>query len=435
MRCWKLHGAVEVNLAVNDWQFQKQLLKESPMTTHYPASFPLCSPFPFPTILSLMTEVSTVDMDLGCAPQLLHLTPITSLNTECESFCLDIFAHCVPEQGKWKEELSVPKQGNSENAKLISKSNEKLFCFSLQHINGLDHWDGSKIYRFRDGSGLTLRAPGTGKLRFHNYLTSPRSSYPGIYVSLIFKQNERVTGFILLSPLNAKCLGTLCIKCVIGTNGAHESIVLNLRDFRKPNSGQTGSGSWPPPGFQDADSRGIVLKGTTERLESIIKETQCLLAEPVPGIKAEPDESNALYFHVVIAGPQDSPFEGGTFKLELQKNTQWQHLNKDAAEFSILILSAPLKMPGDSNGFPNQMAENLGEIRSKAFGLKDSQAFITSREMDLHHTMLWLLSFSRREKREDRRYTLLKQLMRPREKKRWPSSYCSAGANTWKADT
>uniref|UniRef100_A0A8C0NZ35 UBC core domain-containing protein n=1 Tax=Canis lupus familiaris TaxID=9615 RepID=A0A8C0NZ35_CANLF len=52
----------------------------------------------------------------------------------------------------------------------------------------------------------------------------------------------------------------------------------------------------------------------------IIKETQCLLAEPEPGIKAEPDESNARiprYFHVVTAGPQDSPFEGGTFKLEL----------------------------------------------------------------------------------------------------------------------
>lgn len=42
-----------------------------------------------------------------------------------------------------------------------------------------------------------------------------------------------------------------------------------------------------------------------------------MLAEPVPGIKAEPDEGNARYFHVVISGPQDSPFEGGTFKLEL----------------------------------------------------------------------------------------------------------------------
>ncbi|EPQ14434.1 Ubiquitin-conjugating enzyme E2 N [Myotis brandtii] len=47
------------------------------------------------------------------------------------------------------------------------------------------------------------------------------------------------------------------------------------------------------------------------------QETQRLLAEPVPGIKAEPDESNARYFYVVIAGPQDFPFEGGTFKLEL----------------------------------------------------------------------------------------------------------------------
>ncbi|KAM7147433.1 ubiquitin-conjugating enzyme E2 N-like [Molossus nigricans] len=46
-----------------------------------------------------------------------------------------------------------------------------------------------------------------------------------------------------------------------------------------------------------------------------IKETQRLLAEPVPGIKAKPDESNARYFHVVIADPQDSPFVGGTFKF------------------------------------------------------------------------------------------------------------------------
>ncbi|KAI5946157.1 Ubiquitin-conjugating enzyme E2 N [Manis javanica] len=49
----------------------------------------------------------------------------------------------------------------------------------------------------------------------------------------------------------------------------------------------------------------------------IIKEIQCLLEEPIPGIKAEPDESNTRYFHVTMAGPPDSPFEGGTFKLEL----------------------------------------------------------------------------------------------------------------------
>ncbi|XP_066990608.1 ubiquitin-conjugating enzyme E2 N [Macrobrachium rosenbergii] len=49
----------------------------------------------------------------------------------------------------------------------------------------------------------------------------------------------------------------------------------------------------------------------------IIKETQRLMAEPVPGISAVPDESNARYFHVVVAGPEGSPFQGGVFKLEL----------------------------------------------------------------------------------------------------------------------
>jgi len=49
----------------------------------------------------------------------------------------------------------------------------------------------------------------------------------------------------------------------------------------------------------------------------IIKETQRLLQEPVPGIIAVPDEANARYFHVIVSGPTDSPFEGGSFKLEL----------------------------------------------------------------------------------------------------------------------
>lgn len=81
------------------WCFCSAFVTSSPLTTHYLASFPLCSPCTSPTILSIMTKVSTMDMDLGCAPQLLHLTPITSLNTECECLCLDIFAHRVPKQG------------------------------------------------------------------------------------------------------------------------------------------------------------------------------------------------------------------------------------------------------------------------------------------------------------------------------------------------
>ncbi|EGX95119.1 ubiquitin-conjugating enzyme E2 13 [Cordyceps militaris CM01] len=49
----------------------------------------------------------------------------------------------------------------------------------------------------------------------------------------------------------------------------------------------------------------------------IIKETERLMAEPVPGISAIPHEDNLRYFDVEIHGPAQSPYEGGIFKLEL----------------------------------------------------------------------------------------------------------------------
>merc|ERR1712110_864745 len=49
----------------------------------------------------------------------------------------------------------------------------------------------------------------------------------------------------------------------------------------------------------------------------ILKETQKLTQDPVPGIEAHPDEKNARYFHIEVKGPTDSPYENGKFKLEL----------------------------------------------------------------------------------------------------------------------
>ncbi|KAH7316578.1 ubiquitin-conjugating enzyme [Stachybotrys elegans] len=49
----------------------------------------------------------------------------------------------------------------------------------------------------------------------------------------------------------------------------------------------------------------------------IVKETERLMAEPVPGISAVPHEENLRYFDVEIHGPAQSPYEGGIFKLEL----------------------------------------------------------------------------------------------------------------------
>ncbi|RQM06522.1 hypothetical protein DH86_00003239 [Scytalidium sp. 3C] len=42
----------------------------------------------------------------------------------------------------------------------------------------------------------------------------------------------------------------------------------------------------------------------------IIKETERLMAEPVPGISAVPHEDNLRYFDVTIHGPVQSPYEG-----------------------------------------------------------------------------------------------------------------------------
>jgi len=40
------------------------------------------------------------------------------------------------------------------------------------------------------------------------------------------------------------------------------------------------------------------------RESRMFQETERLVREPVPGISAVPDENNARYFHVVVAGPQ-----------------------------------------------------------------------------------------------------------------------------------
>eukprot|EP00899_Mesostigma_viride_P022153 jgi/Mesvir1/3121/Mv05561-RA.1 len=49
----------------------------------------------------------------------------------------------------------------------------------------------------------------------------------------------------------------------------------------------------------------------------IIKETQRLITDAVPGICAVPSEENLRYFNVKIRGPEQSPYEGGVYRLEL----------------------------------------------------------------------------------------------------------------------
>merc|ERR1711988_1526124 len=63
--------------------------------------------------------------------------------------------------------------------------------------------------------------------------------------------------------------------------------------------------------------QGKVAVMTGQLPRRIVKETQRLMQEPPPGVSATPYEDNLRYFNVIIAGPAQSPYEGGIFKLEL----------------------------------------------------------------------------------------------------------------------
>lgn len=51
-------------------------------------------------------------------------------------------------------------------------------------------------------------------------------------------------------------------------------------------------------------------KMTTALPKRIIKETERLQNEPVPGISAQPHDDNARYFDVMVEGPGGSCYEG-----------------------------------------------------------------------------------------------------------------------------
>ena len=49
----------------------------------------------------------------------------------------------------------------------------------------------------------------------------------------------------------------------------------------------------------------------------ITKEIQRFNTNPVPGISVVPDEANFRHFYAKVAGPVDTPYDGGVFKLEI----------------------------------------------------------------------------------------------------------------------
>ena len=56
------------------------------------------------------------------------------------------------------------------------------------------------------------------------------------------------------------------------------------------------------------------MKNLPKRIQ---KEIQRLGKDAPPGISIAPTPDNYRYFQIVVAGPSDTPYEGGIFKLEM----------------------------------------------------------------------------------------------------------------------
>lgn len=57
---------------------------------------------------------------------------------------------------------------------------------------------------------------------------------------------------------------------------------------------------------------------STESRKRLIRDFKQLQTDPPSGIFGSPDENNLLLWNVIICGPSDTIWEGGTFKLVLE---------------------------------------------------------------------------------------------------------------------
>ena len=56
---------------------------------------------------------------------------------------------------------------------------------------------------------------------------------------------------------------------------------------------------------------------STPARKRLMRDFKRLQKDPPAGISGTPTEANIMMWHAVIFGPEDTPWEGGTFKLNL----------------------------------------------------------------------------------------------------------------------
>eukprot|EP00727_Mastigamoeba_balamuthi_P006570 m51a1_g2533 putative ubiquitin-conjugating enzyme e2 2-like (156) ;mRNA; f:248777-249966 len=62
---------------------------------------------------------------------------------------------------------------------------------------------------------------------------------------------------------------------------------------------------------------------STPARRRLMRDFRRLQTDPPSGISGAPEENNILAWHCVIFGPDDTPWEGGTFKLMMQFSEEY----------------------------------------------------------------------------------------------------------------
>ena len=56
---------------------------------------------------------------------------------------------------------------------------------------------------------------------------------------------------------------------------------------------------------------------STQAQRKLLQELQRIKKSDIEGIEAQPDEDNLYQWSALIVGPLDTPWEGGTFRLQI----------------------------------------------------------------------------------------------------------------------
>ena len=88
---------------------------------------------------------------------------------------------------------------------------------------------------------------------------------------------------------------------------------------------------------------------STPARRRLIRDFKNLQRDPPEGISGAPCDNNIMLWNAVIFGPEDTPWEGGTFKLQLQFSEDYPNKAPKVRFLSKMFNSAtPIPLPHPS---------------------------------------------------------------------------------------